>query len=132
MHPPNMSDQHMSVLVVDNDQDGANSTADLLNIYGYTAQAVYSADDAIAAAAAHHPDAVITDACLHGADVHRLAEQLRRVCPRNPLMVAITGLVGADEDCRKAGFDHFFLKPAEPATLKDILSAHESAVKRYH
>jgi CheY-like chemotaxis protein len=129
MYPPcDWNAQPMSVLVIDNDPDGANSTADLLTIYGYSAQAVYTADAALAAATIRHPDAVIMDACLRGSDVGELADQLRDVCARCPLMVAVTGLTGSREYCRKAGFDHFFLKPAEPADLNGVLSAHESSL----
>lgn len=133
MYPPDSPNaQTMSVLVIDNDHDGANSTADLLTIYGYSARAVYSADAALAAALVRHPDVVVMDACLYGSDVGQLADQLRDVCDRCPLMVAVTGVTGAREYCRKAGFDHFFLKPAEPADLNGVLSAHESALSLSH
>jgi CheY-like chemotaxis protein len=122
----------MSVLVIDNDPDGANTTAELLNIYGYSARAVYSADAALAAAAASHPDAVIMDACLYGSDAGQLAAQLRVMCNRAPLLVAVTGVTGAREYCRKAGFDHFFLKPAEPSDINGVLSAYESALSLSH
>jgi two-component system, OmpR family, response regulator len=133
MCPPcKWNNRSMSVLVIDNDPDGANSTADLLTIYGYSAQAVYSADAALAAAAVLHPDAVVMDACLRGADVGKLADQLRGVCDRCPLLVAVTGVTGAREYCRKVGFDHFFLKPAEPADLDGILSTHVSSRSLSH
>jgi len=129
MYPSRESNaQHMTVLVIDNDPDGADSTAELLAIYGYSAQAVYTADAAVAAAAAHHPDAVIMDACLRGCDVGEVADRLRRVCARCPLFVAVTGAIGTSDYCRQVGFDHFFLKPAEPSDLKDVLSAYESTL----
>lgn len=133
MYPPDsVNGEPMSVLVIDNDLDGANSTADLLTIYGYSAQAVYSAEAALAAALVRHPDAVVMDAYLRGSDVCKLADQLRDVCDRCPLMVAVTGVTGAREYCLKAGFDHFFLKPAEPADLDGVLSAHVSSLSLSH
>ena len=42
---------------------------------------------------------------------------------RCPLLVAVTGVGGADDACRAAGFDGVFLKPADPSRLADLLAA---------
>ena len=113
----------LSVLVVDDNRDGADSTADLLNLYGFSARAVYSAVEAEAEYATRPADVVVTDLQMRGEDGYHLAEWLRgrRSCP---LLVAMTGVHGAGGRCKAAGFDHFFVKSADPTELVRVLAEH--------
>lgn len=120
---PHSGSNRLSVLVVDDNRDGADSTADLLTLYGYPARAVYTASAALAELAARPADAVVADIRLRESDGYSLAERLRGSAAR-PLLVAVTGLPNVRERCRAAGFDHVFLKPADPARLAEVLFAY--------
>jgi CheY-like chemotaxis protein len=110
-----------SVLVVDDDKDVADSTADVLSLYGFAATPAYSAEQAIRSALACPPDAVVSDLKM-STDGCELARRLVAALARRPLLVAVTGVQGADDLCRTAGFDHVFLKPADPSVLAKLLS----------
>jgi PAS domain S-box-containing protein len=114
------------ILVVDDNQDAADSLALLLRMKGHDVRTAYDGLAAIDAAASHKPDVVLLDVGLprlNGFDVARRlreSEDLRQV-----LLVALTGW-GHEEDRRRskeAGFDHHMVKPADPAALDRVLDS---------
>jgi CheY-like chemotaxis protein len=117
----------LSVLVVDDNHDGADSTATLINLYGFEARAVYSTAEALTELAACPADVVVSDLKMSGEDGFSLAARLTSE-GRRPLLVAMTGLPGLDRKCRAAGFTHVFLKPTDPQELIRLLCDHASAL----
>lgn len=114
----------IAVLVVDDDRDTADSTAAVLDAYGYPARVAYSGSAALAAAAADPPDVVLLDLAMPGMAGWELARRLRDLTPgRHPLLVTVTGY-GAEGERRAsvaAGVARHFVKPVEPAVLVDVL-----------
>jgi CheY-like chemotaxis protein len=110
-----------TVLVVDDDKDAADSTADVLALYGLAATPAYSAEQALVLAAACPPDAVVSDLRMP-TDGCALVRELVARLARRPLLVAVTGVHGQAERCRAAGYDHVFLKPADPSELAAVLA----------
>jgi DNA-binding response OmpR family regulator len=117
------------ILVVDDNQDAANSLAMLLRMKGHDVRTAYDGLEAIDAALSHKPEIVLLDVGLprlNGFDVARRlreSEDLRTV-----ILVALTGW-GHDEDRRRskeAGFDHHMVKPADPAALDRVLESLSS------
>lgn len=122
----------LSVLLVDDHQDGADSLAELLRLLGYATHAVYGSSAALAAVAAERPDVFIADIGiphLHGCE---LAGLVWAMCLPTPLMIAITGYADAQtrERCSMAGFDHFFAKPADPQDILTVLRDHAARLSR--
>ena len=111
-----------TVLVVDDDRDTADTLVALLGLHGYAATPAYSAEDALRQATTHPPDAVVSDLWM-STDGCELARELVAVLTHRPLLVAVTGVYGADERCRQAGYDHVLLKPADPSLLAALLAA---------
>lgn len=92
-----MTDTHdrLSVLVVDDDRDTADSLAVLLYLAGYHARAAYGGIEAQRLAAAEWPDVVVLDLLMPGVDGWELAHRLHPAPPaRRPLLVALTGCGG--------------------------------------
>ncbi len=113
------------VLVVDDHPDGAEALAQLLSIHGHDARAATTCEEARAAVsggAGFVPDAVLTDVRLKDGNGFGLAAELCRVLPVRPILVALTGLQDQEEQCRAAGFDHYVLKPADPAALVALVA----------
>ena len=118
--------RQLRVLVIDDHPDSADATAQLLAIYGHDARAAYTCADArlvVSGDAPFVPDVVITDMLLPDGDGLSLAAELCGLLAARPVLVAHTGKPGLDAQCRAAGFDHYLLKPADPAALAAILAA---------
>jgi PAS domain S-box-containing protein len=114
------------ILVVDDNQDAANSLAMLLRMKGHDVRTAYDGLEAIDAAASHKPEVVLLDVGLprlNGFDVARRLRESEE--QRQVILVALTGW-GHDEDRRRskeAGFDHHMVKPADPAALDRVLES---------
>jgi DNA-binding response OmpR family regulator len=116
--------RRLAVLVVDDDQDGAESLADVLRAYGHDARTACTATTAVIEAAAFRPDAVVMDIGIPGTDGYRLAGRVCEALGRRPLLVAVTGYGNLEGRSRQEGFDGHFLNPADPAELVRVLAAH--------
>jgi CheY-like chemotaxis protein len=115
----------LAVLIVDDYPDSAEALAQLLGLMGHAARAACSCAEARAAVtgvAAFVPDVVLTDLRLPDGDGITLAGELCVLLPARPVLVALTGLPNQEANCRAAGFDHYLLKPADPAALAALLA----------
>src|SRR3712207_2134957 len=79
------------VLVVDDNQDAADTLAMVLQLNGLRAEAVYSASDALGVVRDRCPHAILLDLALPGVSGLDLARRLRTECDPQPLLVAVTG-----------------------------------------
>jgi CheY-like chemotaxis protein len=112
----------LSVLVVDDNHDAAESCALLLGMLGHEVRVAANCREALAAVETFAPAAVVLDIGLPDGDGYQLAEQLVALLPRRPLLVALTGFGNTEERARAAGFDHHFLKPVDPLVLAALLA----------
>lgn len=116
---------NLRVLVVDDHPDSADATAQLLALLGRDALAVHSCAEARAAIGGTDPfvpEVVILDMRLPDGNGIALAAELATALPTRPAFVAYSGLPGFEAQCRAAGFDHFLLKPADPAELAEVVA----------
>jgi CheY-like chemotaxis protein len=113
------------VLIVDDNEDAANSLAMILKLGGHETASVYSATDALARAPVFKPDVVLLDIGLPGMDGYEVAQQMRELPGlRDIRLVAVTGY-GRSEDrmrARDAGFDDHLVKPVEFGALERTLA----------
>jgi CheY-like chemotaxis protein len=123
-----VSQQSCKVLVVDDNQDSADSTVMLLQIWGHEAVAAYSAERAISTARSFDPDVVLMDIGMPEMDGFDIAKELRTFCP-DVRVVAITGFTQADivRRSREAGFNGVLVKPAETKALKEVVDTQCAA-----
>ncbi|QJW95187.1 response regulator [Frigoriglobus tundricola] len=112
----------LRILVVDDCPDTAYSFAELLRLHGFDTRSAGSGGVALALCAAWRPDVVLLDLWMPGVNGFEVARQLRE---REGAMrlVAVTGLATHEyrERAAAAGFQHFLVKPVEPAVLVDLL-----------
>jgi CheY-like chemotaxis protein len=116
----------LRVLIVEDSRDAADSLAVLLKLDGHAVQAVPDGPAALRMAEAGPPDVVLLDIGLPGMDGWEVARRLREqpAVPR-PLLVAVTGYGQAEDRLRSEalGVLHF-VKPVDPAMLRDLLRAY--------
>ena len=111
------------VLVVDDNEDAADSLATLLGVMGYEVRVAYDGPEAIAAADEFQPAVALLDIGLPKLSGYDIARDVRGKRGRDVLLIAITGW-GQEEDRRKAreaGFDHHFTKPADFDLLLELI-----------
>jgi len=113
------------VLVVDDNQDAADSLGELLALLGYRAEVAYDPAQALALASAAMPEVAILDIGLPGMDGFELGGRLRGLTGGAGLkLVALSGY-GQENDktrSREAGFADHLVKPINIADLQVSLS----------
>jgi CheY-like chemotaxis protein len=113
------------VLIVDDNEDAANSLAMVLKLGGHETASVYSAAEALARAAEFKPDVVLLDIGLPGMNGYEVAQKMRELPGlRNVRLIAVTGYGRSDDRlrAREAGFDDHLIKPVELAVLDRTLA----------
>jgi DNA-binding response OmpR family regulator len=111
------------ILVVDDNEDAADSLCTLLDVLGYQVKVAYDGPEAIQAADAFKPDAALLDIGLPHLSGYEIARHMRATRGRSVLLAAITGW-GQEDDrlrAREAGFDNHFTKPADFEQLTALL-----------
>ena len=115
----------LSVLVVDDNRDAANTLAVYLRYAGQRVRTAYSAADAgRVLAAGFRPDAVLVDVALPGTTGYDVAREVCAALGRRPLLVAVTGHQGMEQRSASERFDHHFLKPVNPEHLLAALDIY--------
>jgi CheY-like chemotaxis protein len=114
----------LTVLIVDDNPDAAESLAHLVRRCGHDAHTAYSPREAVLAVDADPPDVVFLDIGIPGLDGYQLAGKVCERLTRRPLLAAVTGIPGLEERSRAEGFDRHFLKPVDPAEVVTLLYAH--------
>jgi CheY-like chemotaxis protein len=114
------------ILVVDDNEDAAESLAALLTIGGHDTRMAHDGRDAVTQAEQFRPDVVFLDIGMPTLDGHETAKLIRQQeWGKEMVLVALTGW-GQSEDRRRskdAGFNHHLVKPADPAVVEKLLQA---------
>jgi CheY-like chemotaxis protein len=126
------------VLIVDDNVDGAQGLALLLQLRGHRVLLAHDGAAGLEVARAQRPDVVVLDIGLPKLDGYAVARELRRLPGMaGVLLIAATGY-GQDEDRRRArdaGFDYHLVKPVDPNVLSKLLARpgpHAPAAREEH
>ncbi|WP_119156493.1 PAS domain S-box protein [Caldimonas tepidiphila] len=124
----------LSVMVVDDNVDAAQTLAVLIESQGHEVTVVHDARDALERARVSRPKVLLLDIGLPDMDGYELARCMRSVPGlADSLLIALTGY-GQAEDLEKskaAGFDHHLLKPADTGRLLSLLEASAAGGSRH-
>lgn len=114
------------VLIIDDDEAVAHSTAVLLEALGHQTEIAADGPAGLRAAGQFSPDLIFLDIGLPGMDGYEVARLMREKYPESDFtLVAVTGY-GQATDARKAldaGCDRHLTKPVSVAEFEDILQA---------
>jgi two-component system, chemotaxis family, CheB/CheR fusion protein len=118
------------ILIVDDNQDGANALTALLKAADYDARCAYEGNTGLELARQFLPEVVLLDIDLPGLNGYQIATELRSDERFNEtLLIALTGF-GMPEDIQKsiaAGFDEHLNKPLELNVLEEIIRKYNPA-----
>ena len=113
------------ILVVDDNKDGADSLAMMLQIMGHETRTAYDGAVALEAAGTFLPDVVLLDIGLPKLNGYEVARRIREQ-PWGACMVLIaqTGWGQEEDKCRSkdAGFNFHMVKPVDCAALEKLLA----------
>lgn len=120
-----VSRQPLKLLVVDDNVDAADLLAMFLESSGHEVVVQYNSTDALEKAAVEKYDVFLLDIGLPGMDGNQLARRLRASSQSaHATLIAVTGY-GQEYDKESsiaAGFDYYFVKPANPKLLVELLA----------
>jgi CheY-like chemotaxis protein len=112
------------VLLVEDNVDARETTAELLRLEGHEVSEAGDGDEALSAIAQRLPDVVVMDLGLPGKDGFAIAAEIRRTPTLRRLpLIALSGF-GQERDRRAsaaAGFDDHLVKPVETETLVEAI-----------
>jgi CheY-like chemotaxis protein len=123
---PNPPARKLSILIVDDNRDGADALAMLAEFLGHDVQTAYDGENALRIAASSWPDIAVLDLSMPGMDGLHVARQLRTLAAGRKL--TLLALTGWSRDIEKAnatqaaGFDAYLTKPVQVHTLEAHLN----------
>jgi signal transduction histidine kinase len=119
-------ERRQRVLVVDDNEDFANTLASMLQVLGHDVRVEHDGESGLAAAEAFRPDIAFLDIGMPRLNGYELARRLRALpATAASILVAVTGWgQAADRQrAREAGFDEHVVKPLEIDRLRSLLGA---------
>jgi CheY-like chemotaxis protein/two-component sensor histidine kinase len=127
--PPRES---LRILVVDDNQDGAESLAALLQIRGFTVSTAFDGEQALAAAESFRPDLILLDIGLPKLNGYEVCRAVKaRPWAVDTRIIAITGWGDpkSRQAATEAGFDRHFVKPISNDQL--LATIREMSAQRH-
>jgi len=116
----------LRVLVVDDNQDAADSLAMLLRLWGHKAEVAYGGREAIDLAESFNPQAIILDIGMDGMHGGELARHIRKESVASKaLIIALTGHAATDPRvvAWQEYFDVVLGKPQGLSQIRELLMA---------
>ena len=120
------------ILVVDDNEDSAQSLSLLLELKGHEVRTARDGLEGVECARSFEPDLILLDIGMPGMNGYDACRALREMSWRKaPVLVALTGW-GMEKDRRKsseAGFDWHLVKPVDPSALLAVLADAHAGVE---
>jgi CheY-like chemotaxis protein len=115
----------MRILVVDDNQDAADTLAMLLDLWGHEVRVAYDGVAALALARQFRPQAALVDLHMPRLSGLEVARQLKRLAGDRTLRVIATSAQDPDDALGAPGdgpFDAYLVKPCDADRLREILT----------
>ena len=110
------------VLIVDDNQDAADSLGKVLRLMGHNVEVAYSGKTALERMDRFSPDLFLLDLKLPDMDGYELARRLRQVARKEAKFVAVSGYpAGIGGELADNLFDGHVVKPMGPDVLLQVL-----------
>jgi signal transduction histidine kinase len=122
--PASPSRRVRRVLIVDDNQDAADTLAMMVRLLGHETHAVYDPLSVETEVVAFVPEIIFLDVGMPGRSGYDVARALREAHGGALVIVAVTGWGQPEDRARtlQAGFDHHLVKPPDIQAITDICS----------
>lgn len=127
------SQRRLRVLVVDDEQDSAESLIRMLHRWGHAAHVAFDGLAALRVAATRNPDVVLLNMEMPLLDGCQVARQLRLDFSSNECFIIAFAERADDEhrqQCIEAGVDVLLIKPVDPSVVEILLLLECELVNR--
>ena len=114
----------MRILIVDDNQDAANSLSTLLEMMGNETHVVHNGLDALNAVSSFNPKVVFLDIGLPDISGYEVASKIRQLpLGKSVVLYALTGWGQVEDQAKSklAGFNKHIVKPLDPSLLPSLL-----------
>ena len=121
------------ILIVDDSPTEMFKLTGMLEKHGHQVLQAANGADGVALARKEKPDLVLMDIVMPGLNGYEVARRMRQMPTlQGVLLIALTGYGQAQDHAaaKQAGFDHHFVKPADPGSLAACIAAHEPDTPR--
>ncbi|MCG6154605.1 PAS domain S-box protein [Rubinisphaera margarita] len=126
LEDPPSGNPPLKVLVVDDNEAAASMLSMVVSMLGNEVRIAHDGSQAVQVASQFRPEVILMDLGMPNMNGFEAAREIRKQeWGKTMVLAALTGW-GQDEDrrrSREAGFDHHFVKPAEPAELQRLFAA---------
>lgn len=121
---PTTPPRPISVLVVDDNREGAQLLRELLELEGFAAAVAFDGRSALQLCAAQAWDVLLIDVQMPDMSGTQLARRIRAEPQPAPLLVALSGYASDDLPSNSSDqpFDQFLRKPVELEALCSVLN----------
>jgi CheY-like chemotaxis protein len=120
-----------SILIVDDNEDGARSFGELLSLYGHTVHIALDGPSALDIVNEVVPHIAFLDIGLPGMDGYELATRLREMPKLKAMrLIALSGYGLTADRIRSidAGFEMHLVKPLTKESLDTVLRGHQASL----
>lgn len=121
---PSLAPRSLRIIVADDDRDTVLTLLFLLREEGHDVRGLHSSSEVLKAVNAFNPDVVLLDIAMPQLSGWEVARKIRQRLARRPMLIGISGEYRHSVDrilSEIVGFDHYLVKPYEPAALMALL-----------
>ncbi len=123
------TDAPPGVLIVDDSRDAAELLAEVLMAAGFEAKVAVSVEEALETWKAAPTPVIISDLNFDGEPRGLSLAEALRDRPEGPTLIAVSGAAELEDAARRAGFQHFLLKPFPMSELRDLITSTTRAAQ---
>ena len=123
-HEASSAPRSLRIIVADDDRDTVLTLVLLLREDGHEVRGVHSASQVLRVVNELNPDVVVLDIAMPELSGWEVARKIRERLARRPMLIGISGEYRHSVDrilSEVVGFDHYLVKPYEPAALMALL-----------
>ena len=123
------SPHFLNVLIVDDNEDAADTLEEILRLWGYNVLVAYDGEKALEVATTNPPDCILLDINMPRMDGYAVAERIRqRPAMQEVKLVALTAYSDPEriKKIAQVGFNNYLNKSCTLADIRKLLESYST------